>query len=47
MTKTTTKKQPSAQVEPAQKRSWPRPLLDRPSSHDALEILKRDPAADA
>ena len=28
------------------RRSWPRPLLDRPSSHDALEILKRDPAAE-
>ena len=26
--------------------SAPRPLLDRPSSHDALEILKRDPAAE-
>lgn len=26
--------------------AWPRPLLDRPSSHDALEILKRDPAAE-
>ena len=28
------------------RRSWPRPLLDRPSSHDALEILKRHPAAE-
>ena len=28
------------------RRSLPRPLLDRPSSHDALEILKRDPAAE-
>jgi hypothetical protein len=28
------------------RRSWPRPLLDRPSSHDALEILMRDPAAE-
>jgi hypothetical protein len=28
------------------RRSWPRPLLDRPSSHDALEILKRNPAAE-
>jgi hypothetical protein len=28
------------------RRSWPRPLLDRPSSHDALEILKRGPAAE-
>ncbi len=25
------------------RRSWSRPLLDRTSSHDALEILKRDP----
>ena len=28
------------------RRSWPRSLLDRPSSHDALEILKRHPAAE-
>ena len=28
------------------RRSWPRPLLDRPSTHDALEILKRHPAGE-